>query len=269
MRTLTICIFSIIAIFITSCDNCDEIITQPCGEQESMENLDIKVDLVVVADYSGSMGQTIGLVSLALSEGVKSSLDSCNTDLRVQLLGLDGSGTGGGFVNSVFNISQRDYLDSVTGGAISSGSIMLAADRPDGGLLQEQGANAVEDISNHFDWREGACRAIFYISDEELDSLRPMRGDIAHETSEVNAAIAAAIANDVSVFSHLIDSQDLGSDIFDLYEKLSADTDGFHIKTAPAQVTQDLYTELLSRVICNSCGVSVMNDPCKLRDFVN
>jgi len=257
---------------IISCNNCEEIAAIPCGEDGTgmSGGGEIIVDLIVLVDYSSSMGSAHDAISIASEQAIKNSSDSCNTDLKVTYLGVEDSGNAFGS-QSVFQISHRDYLDSITMGNVSNGTIPLAVDRPPSSYITEKGANCIEDLSQHFDWRQDACRAIFYISDEELDGSSP-RMDYAQEQSEVDLAIVAANNNEVSVFSHLIDQETdqtiatHSTVIWDMYEQLSNETDGLNVRKS--SVSADFYESLMAQIICNSCGVSVVNDPCSLNEFI-
>ena len=139
-------------------------------------------DLIILIDTSGSMRTSAKAVSDAVSSAVTQANKSCEPDLRLIFLGVDGTWT-----TTKFTESHRGYITRLRGTGVS-----LAADKNKVGLKSEQGANAIEDLSKYADWRKGACRAIFYISDEELDSVSP-RNDFANETAVTNAAIAEAI----------------------------------------------------------------------------
>ena len=55
------------------------------------------------------------------------------------------------------------------------------------------------DLCDHFDWRQGASRAIFYLGDEALEGGDP------HDGGDLNArtaAVAAANGRSVKVFTY-------------------------------------------------------------------
>ncbi|MEM7575494.1 MAG: hypothetical protein AAF433_21500 [Bacteroidota bacterium] len=221
-----------------SCEDCDPIEMEVCGGPLG----DPKVDLIVLIDASGSMGVVANTIDMAAQMAVQAALDTCPTDLNVTYLGVDGSWAG-----TVFNDSHRNYIYA------AQGTIPLAADAPHVGLPQEQGANAIEDLSNYAPWRENACRAIFYISDEELDSISPA-GDFANEDAVTAAAITAAQANGVTVFTHYITQQGRAPQILQNYNDLTAQTGGFNLTTPTyAAVDQQLYLDLMPQIVCNSC----------------
>lgn len=206
-------------------------------------------DLIVLIDTSGSVSSSATAISNAVSLAIEEAKASCEPDLKITFLGLEGTWSG-----TVFTQNHRDYIFGL------HGTVPLAADRPPSGYKSEQGANAIEDLSTYADWREGACRAIFYISDEELDGSSP-RGDFANETAETNAAIVTANANNVTVFAHHLTYQNLAPAILDNYRDLCEKTGGkVYFSSAPSR---EEYIELLTEVICNSCGINT----CKEVDF--
>jgi hypothetical protein len=211
-----------------------------CGSGDSGSSGSGLVDLIVLIDTSGSMTGSAKAVSDAASEAIKEAEKKCEkTDLRVLYLGVDGVWAG-----TVFNKSHRDYLTALT-------SATLSTDNPVGGLDSEEGANAIEDLSKYADWRKGACRAIFYISDEELDSVMPL-GDTVNEAAATNAAIAAANSNSVTVFAHHLTYQNRGPLVIANYNDLCNKTGGKAFFSDKPDKTE--YVQLLSDVICSACG---------------
>ena len=204
-------------------------------------------DLIILIDTSGSMRISAKAVSDAVSSAVTQANKSCEPDLRLIFLGVDGTWT-----TTKFTESHRDYITRLRGTGVS-----LAADKNKVGLKSEQGANAIEDLSKYADWRKGACRAIFYISDEELDSVSP-RNDFANETAVTNAAIAEANSNNVTVFAHHLTYQNLAPQIIQNYKDLCQDTGGkVYFSNAPDKKE---YTTLITEIICNSCGISTCKE---------
>jgi len=203
------------------------------------------VDLIVLVDTSGSMGVFASQLSSEAQAGIDAALATCNSDLRVVYLGLDGTiGSGN------FNTSHRTYLNALPGAPFT-----LEADQPHVGFLQEQGANAVEDLSNFFDWRPNACRSIFYVSDEELDSIMPT-ADVANEDAVTAAAIATAISNSVTVFSHYITRQGRGPTILQNYTDLTTQTGGSLITSNGNALPANYYVDnnVFENIICNACN---------------
>lgn len=213
-----------------------------CDGKEGATSKGKVIDLIVLIDTSGSVYSSARAVSDAVSLAIEDAISSCDPDLKITFLGVDGIWPGTAFAQS-----HRDYIYGL------HGTVPMAADRPPAGYKTEQGANAIEDLSKYAEWRDGACRAIFYISDEELDGNVP-RKDFAHETAETNAAISEANANNVTVFAHHLTYQKLDPAILENYRDLCHKTGGeVYFSNAPSQ---DEYVKLLTEVICNSCGIN-------------
>ncbi len=206
-----------------------------------------KVDLIVLIDTSISMRSVAKLVSDAASDAIKQAGSTCETDLQVTYLGVDGT-----WLGTNFTTSHRTYLAGLT-------TATLSTDNPVGQYDPEEGANAIEDLSKYAGWRKGACRAIFYISDEELDSFSPL-GDVANELAATNAAIAAANLNNVTVFAHHLTYQNRGASVIANYNSLCSSTGGSAFFSATP--TAEEYVNLLSKVICSACG-----SKCKEAEF--
>ena len=148
----------------------------------------IPVDLVIMIDTSASMkDEAVGL-SEAANAAIEKASGSCPSDLRVVWLGLEGVWKGTHFDQSV-----HTYLGKLGGGSKMKLRGRKKGEVADGGA-QEDGARNMEDITLHFDWREGAARAIFYLSDEGLegggDKITPeatAAADKAIETAQEGA----------------------------------------------------------------------------------
>lgn len=204
-------------------------------------------DLIVLIDTSGSMGSSANAVSDAVANALERAKEQCEPDLRLIFLGVDGV-----WASTLFTQSHRDYITGLHGPGV-----VLKGDLNHVGYLKEQGANAIEDLSKYADWRDGACRAIFYISDEELDSYSPI-GDYANETTTTTAAITEANANNVTVFAHHLTYQNRGPQIIQNYKDLCYNTGGdVYFSNAPDEKE---YEMLITDVICNSCGKSVCKE---------
>lgn len=217
----------------------------PCSRDPAASG----VDLVVLVDSSGSMSGTWASLADAAAAAIDAAGAACGVEPRVEWLYVDPSDTGVGMKSlpSPFDLSHEEYLVGV------GASGPFAADH-DGPLDQEQGAKAIVDLARHFDWREGACRAIFYLSDELLDSLSKTRAD---SRKAADAAIAAAQAAGVTLFTHFVATGGASVDPSDTevaghYRDLAEKTGGqAHIGDGPSV---ELYTELLETAICRSCG---------------
>ncbi|MEZ4934798.1 MAG: hypothetical protein R2788_22040 [Saprospiraceae bacterium] len=230
-------------------EHCEEEHGEKCPCSSGGKSGSGMVDLIVLIDTSGSMSRIANAVDAAARDAIEKSKEKCETDLKVTYLGVDGT-----FSTTVFNKSHRKYITDIHGTGV-----VLAADTGHVGLKSEQGANAIQDLSKYAEWREGACRAIFYISDEELDSISP-RGDLANEAAVTLSAINEANLNNVTVFAHHVTQQHpkppapLGAwaNVIQNYKDLCESTGGkaYFSDTANA----DQYVELLQEVICNACG---------------
>ncbi len=219
-----------------------------CGSHDGTSKGAI-TDLIVLIDTSSSVGPSAKAVSDAVKLAIKEAKSSCEPDLKITFLGVDGTWSG-----TVFTESHRDYIFGL------NGVVPLAADRLPSGYKKEQGANAIEDLSKYNKWRKDACRAIFYISDEELDGVSP-RNDFANEAAETLAAITEANKNNVTVFAHHLTYQNLAPAIIENYKDLCHKTGGeVYFSTSPSK---EEYIKLLQEVICNSCGIN----KCKEVDF--
>lgn len=203
-------------------------------------------DVIVLIDTSGSMGSSASAVSAAAAAAIAAAKASCNVDLRIQYFGVEGIWAG--------TLFSTNYLTYLAGLGVSAAG--LPTNNPVGQFGPEEGANAVEALAKHYDWRADACRAIFYISDEELDSISPL-GDTANEALAVSNAVAAAKAADVSVFAHHLTYQNRGPAVIQNYKDLCNQTGGTaYFSAAPAAAE---YTKMLAEAICGSCGKPTCN----------
>lgn len=222
----------------------------PCSSGTGTTGL---VDLIVLIDGSGSMKSVAPVASNAAAAAIENALHDCPTDLRVTWLVVDHTKPGtdvsgfGGWSGTLFTQSHEQYLMGI--GVMGP----FFTDQPDlsfGAVPSEQGADAVADLSKYFDWRVGACRAIFYISDTTLDS------GTHQEPSDVMATANAIVeANNagVTVFAHLVDPMFTNNPAGTKsdYQALCSQTGGsLYIGVA----NQAKYTELLVEAICGACG---------------
>jgi hypothetical protein len=209
-----------------------------------------KVDLIVLIDTSSSMNTIVSAVSDAAEEAIEKAKEMCRTDdLRVTWLGVDTvqAGTGsmplpdtGWPAGTKFLQTHEEYLQPFYPGPFAHDQF------PESNWPHEQGADAILDLSNHFDWRSGACRAIFYISDANLDALgHDTYDDIA--TANANAAAKNKL---VSVFAHY--TRDQPPETVQNYNDLCNNTGGEAI--IGGAINQERYVELLADVICGACG---------------
>lgn len=199
-------------------------------------------DLIVLIDCSGSMEGRAKVVSDAAAAAVKAASKHCNVDLRIAYMGVEGTWSG-----TVFTTDHLAYLK-----ALWTPDPAFATDNPprtDWHANREEGANAVEDLSKYYDWRPDTCRAIFYISDEKLDSGESTP---AEDTAAVASAVAAARANDVTVFAHHITYGGEDPKISQDYRDLTGQTGGTAYFSERPSVAD--YEKMLAEAICASCG---------------
>ena len=208
-----------------------------CGCSGSHGAGEPKVDLVVLIDTSGSMSTQAAAVSSAAAAAIEAAQAECPTDLRIEWLGV------GGTFSAPTNFSQS-YL-SYLAGVAPPGSVFAGSGH------NEEGADATADISRYFDWREDACRAIFYMSDEPLEN--GFAQDAADDAATSNA-IAEATANQVTVFTHLVGGTGASNNpaTRQNFSDLATATGGRAELGGRGDLTQ--YLSLLKDVICNACG---------------
>lgn len=273
--------------WLTSQKDLKEFQLEPCDEGHEEEDCACgghggsgkpKVDLIVVIDTSSSMfwdsdgsggpNPPVGpaaIVSAAATAAIEAALKKCPSDLRVTWLGVDTSRPGSGTMpadwaaETLFTQTHEEYLIG-----IGYPGPFVHDNVPSVGSTawpHEQGADAIADLSGHFDWRPNACRSIFYISDTNLDALEHSAED---DAATLNA-ITQANANNVTVFAHFVAPHqvypltDLPLTIAN-YQNLCLSTGGTaQIGSVPSQ---GLYEKLLIDAICNSCG-----EKCKTVEF--
>ena len=226
-----------------SLDHCeDDAGSCPCST--SVGGRTPVVDLVIMIDTSGSMTDNGEAISRVAERAVEAAQQKCPTDLRVSWFGV-----GSTFGGTKFDKTHRDYIASL---GLTPAPVFNADATPSGShAVREEGADAVADIATYFDWRENACRAVFYISDESLDLGDPHNA--ADDAATANA-ITVANNNSVTVFTHLVNGAVASTNPPDIanYTDLAEKTGG------KAQIggegDEDQYIDLLQDVICNACG---------------
>ena len=223
----------------------------PCGHGKGDES---KVDLIILIDSSGSMYRSAEKISDAAKDAIKAAQKSCKVDLRTKWLWVDmrNSGPDAATVNPFpsithnFETSHEVYLRSIgfTGPFPQETPPTVGE-----GYNPEEGADAIKVLSEKYDWREDACRAIFYISDTNLDSY----GYDADDQTATDKAIASATANEVSIFAHYVEPHQGGSpETVTTYTDLTTKTGGkAQIGKSP---TKELYVTLLQEAICEACN---------------
>jgi hypothetical protein len=200
------------------------------------------VDLVIVIDTSPSMKDEALHLSDAAASAISKAKTSCPSDLRVVWLGIEGTWKGTNFTRTI-----RDYLTK----SIKVDESKLRG-RKRGELksagAQEDAARAIEDISDYFDWRKGAVRAIFYLGDEALEG-----GGDKTEENDIQAAdlaIQKAQAAGVVIHTYFGTSKSKHQDgIKTEYARLAASTGG---QFFTHKDTISGFSAVLEKVICGS-----------------
>lgn len=209
---------------------------------------DTQVDLVIIIDTSPSMRDEAVALSEATQVAIESVKTNCPSDLRVSWFGIEGT-----WGNSNFNKTLRNYLTKeckVPESKLRSrkrGTIS-------GSGAQEDGARVIEDISEYFDWRTGAIRAIFYLGDEALEG----GGEEVDQEDITATNLAIQKAKDKQVMVHTYFGTSASKQKQELqneYAKVAQATRG------QAFTKQDViskgFAEVLKQVICTT------TTPCK------
>lgn len=209
------------------------------------------VELLVLIDSSGSMSTPARVINDIAPRAEALAAERCAAKADVTYLFVDGNDTGDEPTrvfpdsSSIFSQSHESFL--IAGGA----SPPFYSDG-DGQLDQEQGGKAISDLCEEHKWKEGYCRAILYVSDERLNSIL---GTDADSLAAAEQAIAAANANQVSIFTHHIVAR--GPVIKSHYQKMSDETGGTSVfSESHMDISEELYVDILSAAICGGCGVN-------------
>ena len=200
------------------------------------------VDLVIVIDTSPSMKDEAQALSEAAEAAISTAKSSCPSNLRVTWLGIEGIWKGTKFDRTIrayltqeCNISESSLKGRKRGELKSAGA-------------QEDAARAIEDISDYFDWREGAARAIFYLGDEALEG-----GGAKTEQEDIeaaNLAIQKAKAAGVTIHNYFGTSKSKHREgIAAEYMRLATETGG---QAFTNKDTLKGFTAVLEKVICGS-----------------
>ncbi|MBR8836157.1 MAG: hypothetical protein DSM106950_19575, partial [Stigonema ocellatum SAG 48.90 = DSM 106950] len=220
------------------------------------------VDLVILIDTSLSMKDQAQALNNAATSAIARAKSSCPTNLRVVWLGIEGTWKG-----TNFNQTLRSYLTQkckVTESKLrgrKKGQLASAG-------AQEDAARAIEDISDYFDWRSGAARAIFYLGDEALEG-----GGDKTEQEDVKAAdlaIQKAQAAGVTIHTYFGTSKSKHQEsIKTEYARIATSTGGqsFTDKDAISG-----FSAVLEKVICGSRAATTIKlkpGAVYIQDFVS
>ncbi|GLX62823.1 hypothetical protein KMU_08640 [Proteus vulgaris] len=157
----------------------------------------IALDLVVVIDTSGSMSDESSDLSKDIDIAIQKALENCPSKLRVTFLGIEGT-----WDDTKFDQSASDYLKAlgVPESRLQARKPFKEADGRDHAGNKEDLCRAVIDLSKHFDWRDGARRAVFVLGDEGMEG----GGGILTNAAKIknDEAIAVAQREKVKVYTY-------------------------------------------------------------------
>jgi hypothetical protein len=200
------------------------------------------VDLVIVIDTSPSMRDEAQALSKAAARAIASAKSSCPSDLRIAWFGIEGTWKGTNFGQTIrayltqkCKVSESKLRGRKRGELASAGA-------------QEDAARAIEDISDYFDWRSGATRAIFYLGDEALEA-----GGGKTEQKDIeaaNLAIQKAQAAKVTVHTYFGTSDSKHQEgLKKEYARVATSTGGQYFTHKDAIGG---FSAVLEKVICGS-----------------
>ncbi|WIV90273.1 VWA domain-containing protein [Proteus appendicitidis] len=157
----------------------------------------IALDLVVVIDTSGSMTDESSDLSKDIDIAIQKALEKCPSKLRVTFLGIEGT-----WDDTKFDQSASDYLKGlgVPESRLQARKPFKEADGRDHAGNKEDLCRAVIDLSKHFDWRDGARRAVFVLGDEGMEG----GGGVLTNAAKIknDEAIAVAQHEKVKVYTY-------------------------------------------------------------------
>lgn len=157
----------------------------------------IALDLVVVIDTSGSMADESSDLSKDIDIAIQKALEKCPSKLRVTFLGIEGT-----WDDTKFDQSASDYLKGlgVPESRLQARKPFKEADGRDHAGNKEDLCRAVIDLSKHFDWRDGARRAVFVLGDEGMEG----GGGVLTNAAKIknDEAIAVAQHEKVKVYTY-------------------------------------------------------------------
>ncbi len=126
----------------------------------------IALDLVVIIDTSGSMSDESQDLSQQIDTAIEKASTNCPSQLRATFLGIQGIWDGTKFDQSV---SEYLIAHGANEGDLQARKPFKEADGRDHAGNKEDLCRAVIDVSNYFDWRDNARRAIFVLGDEGME----------------------------------------------------------------------------------------------------
>ncbi|MBO3460455.1 hypothetical protein G7B40_019830 [Aetokthonos hydrillicola Thurmond2011] len=209
-------------------------------------NSAIAVDLVILIDTSPSMKDQAQGLSNAAASAITKAKSSCPSDLRVVWLGIEGIWKGTNFDQTIrAYLTQKVKVSESKLRGRKKGELKSAG-------AQEDGARAIEDISEYFDWRKDAARAIFYLGDEALEG-----GGDKTERDDIRAAdlaIQKAQKAGVTIHTYFGTSKSKYQEgIKSEYARVATSTGGQFFTDKD---TLNGFSALLEKVICGSRTVT-------------
>ncbi|WP_437626790.1 vWA domain-containing protein [Sorangium sp. So ce1151] len=218
------------------------------------------VDLVVVIDTSVSMKDEADALSQTIEAAIAAAKTKCPSDLRVTYLGIEGT-----FKKTRFDTTVRDYLTQTA--KVDASSLRGRTNANSASLTEEQkkifdpredGARAIEDVANHFDWRPGASRSVFFLGDEALEGGVSVTGQDQEDIDAATRAIEAAKKTGTRVHTYLGTSkfssdarkhERIVKEIQAEFARVAQQTGGKPFTSTDAQ---NGFQALLEEVICGS-----------------
>lgn len=200
-----------------------------------------KIDFILVTDASISLKKVAESFSASAKTGVDAAQKSCPGDTRIVWLGIQGTWEGTSFDKSVESYLldlgvDKSKLHSRDVGSISGAGAKEDADR------------AIIDLATHFDWRDGAARAILYIGDESLEGGGETGINDPAQRKAVDSAIATCNTFDVPVYTYFAadpNKKATKAEVKTLYTAISENTGG---KCWDASTPVD--SKLFEQIIC-------------------
>ncbi len=208
------------------------------------------IDLVIVIDTSDSMDDDAAGLSKAAEKAIESTRTSCPSDLRVVWLGIEGT-----WKNTKFDRTVRKYLTKQCNVSESDikGRKWDEYDSITGQQAREDGAPTMEDIANHFDWRDGAQRAMFYLSDE------PLKGGgktvDQEDIDAANQAIETANKEVMVIHTYLAEKEDtFTTELIKEYARVAQKTQGYAFT---AKDSFKGFADVLKKIVCQTREVAI------------
>ncbi len=212
------------------------------------------VDLIVLIDSSRSMGSAADAIGRVAAAAIEAAVEECDVrDLRTAWFTVDNSDSGAGSVPGAFSPTFTDTHQTYLQGLGVAGPFQQ--DDTIGYERGEEGADAITDLAHFYDWREGSCRAIFYVSDTNLEGVAQ---PLSVQQAAVARAITACQSSGVAVFAHFAEPhQALGAPLADVtqtYRDLTTATGG--ALEVGGVASDEVYRRLLQLAICEACGAT-------------